>query len=989
MILYLFQPWAVFVSSFPTNRYNIPMSAQFNTLKPNSSNSEESSNSFVSFFTQFSIEKFVFFLVLISAIFFSFYKINDLPPGTQYDQLRAVLVPEMSMKGIIQDFSIRQFVSYFILGGYWSALLIDTLRGSIEIESMVWISRFPSAMFFIFSTLVWWGILKEMKTSIYSKILFFIIFIPSALFITYSHYIPLVAGYLFFCSASILAYLKFINSKKYSLIYLYLAIILASLSTYTHGMSVFFMLAFYLTFNLFILINRRDIVKTKFKEIRKSWINTIAAIVAILIGLLLTFSPFVEGYLGADESIQIRNTLSITYLIEHEEYRMAIEQASERVFAYLHPANLISGSDFITGTQELSNTEWYQLRNPQYNQWWITNLGPFGLITALLFIFGPWIIYKQFTSKKEIYLLATSFFFAYILITIVPNFDNPSIAKTIPALMFIPLAFVALSEAVQESESLKKASKFIVIGMIVLALANSLVSIRYLYSKEYQEFEIEKFEYNYKEAFKDINPIIDRDNSRLAFHDNLNNNYTILEFFESPYVLEKTVWITESALVSTDVFDLEEDNYLLTKYEEDINIINSIDTVSNSKTYTDPVNKYKLHLIQFGNNIEKGELDQNASSNSLTGKRIEDISESTYCHNSPYRPSYNIEFESLLPGHLYNPSNKLLLTKECLSKNKDIYPISPYEVKRVGDVISTYSDYKSINLSKSEQSLLEENLTDLESISRVEINEDSTEVKLDEMTNISDDIFIEKENAVGDIKQGWELKSTDEVAYITFGLPKESAGTYLIELQSSYPENGGVDVNIIDRKTRVQAPLESLGGLLNDNRHQYTSLFHVEEGSEPVVSIVLVNALPLLDKEKYPSTVTISDLNIFKIADENLLQRVQIGEMDQNTYEQDKKVNITTSRIFGVILSYNYKGKLSKGEMLEINLPYSNLYSSSGLETTRVNGYQLGFINKSGEKEEVTFYNKALILIAPLSIIMLLMYLILTIPLLTDSREKN
>lgn len=917
------------------------------------------------------IEVSILIGILCSALFFAIYKILDIPAGLQYDQLRAVLTPEFFTKGITDLPSIREIASYFILDGFIAHFLNELFRPGLSTDGMIFASRLPSAILFIQSALVWWFILKEFDLKPFYRILFFAIFLPSATYIVFSHYIPLVAGYLFFTSASMYLFIRALRAKApYVYLYLYSAIILAILSTYTHAISAFFVGIFYIVFFLLVLIFNRDTLKAFFKSIFTSKILTIFSIATIIIAGALTLYPFFEGYFHADEALTSRNSFTVLYLIKNKEYDTALDAATTRITTYLHPNTLVTGTEVTQGEQPLNTTDWFGIRNPITNQWTVTNLSPFGPITA--FVYALFVLFLFRIFKKDLAItFAMALLLSYVLLVIFPTYDNPSIAKTIPALMFIPLM---LTLGVKEIVELLKDRKILVwlfIGFSsLLVLFNIYYNLSYLYSPYYAEGESLKFEHSYDEAADYISENTDLSKIRIALHTTQWNGVTFPEFFFGPAILNRTILINETDAIRREMFDLREDNIILTEFPEDVDQAKTLNIPIFTETYKTPAGDDELFLIHL--NPGKKTRDPETLSATLIKGGTDII-----CTNQPFYPVYSGEYENVHQGYrYYNKENAALTLTDFCDGTGDfhLYPIDPSDVYLSGNILTT-------RIPADGDPTFDPNDIKAKSIEKVTTNGfTDVEITLREVQNITASLHFDVVQGREIATNSWELTASDTPAILAFGMPTEfTPGTYYFEFTYTKPEGSDLGVTITDIADRQLTPLPPLNTSSRVGEFlRYSTVYSLDNSAEAVTSLVLVNTEQLLEKQENVGIVTISNFRVVKIADENIVTS-PVRSYDGTIQNAATEALTLTPRLGGLVFSGNIDA--SADDVLMIQTSYSPFLSLSrnGLadidsKPLVLEGYVQGFALGESYSGNMYLVNRAVVLLAGSILIGLLFY---------------
>jgi len=941
-----------------------------------------------------SLELTTLTIVIIFAAFFAFFKINEIPPGVQYDQLRAVLMPEFFLKGFTDLPSIRQITSYFLLHGYLAYFLTDIYRTTFDTAGMIFASRLPSALLFIQSVIIWWFLLKELKISIYLRLLFFGIFIPSATFIVFSHYIPQVGGYLFLTSASIYTFIKTLNAKPpFVYIYFYLSIILAFLSTYTQVISAIFIVVFYLFFILLLLLIKRDLCISFLKSFLSSKVTAAITIIVITGAIVITFFPLLRGYTATDQALQSRDSFTILYLFQNDEPGLALESAGRKLKAYMHPNTLVTSNDLISGLQPISGSEWYDIRNPRYNQWLITNLSPFGPLTAFIYI-GIIFLLDRISKKDLGIILTISLFLTYLVLVIFPNYDNPSIAKTIPALMFIPLVLIfCIRELISIFKSKRVLASTTVILATLLVLINAFLNISYMYSNDYALHETEKFYYHIDDAVSYITHNTDLQNVRIAIHDHQWNNITFPQFFMSPHILNRTRIINETSAITQDMFDLNDDNIILTKFKDDIDQVASLGISSKITTFKLPNGNDELYLIHLDTSIITA--DSIGEAKSLTGSVSNNIS-NVRCTNLPYYPEYHGEFELLHHGYWYYPrdtADKVFVDNCDIPVPQYIYTINPTKVSLIENMTSYIPRTAHGDILK-----IEDITQQFDNISTIEQNEEYSSFTLSTQKNIADYMNID---TIGGRYHDteWSLEVVENPGVWTFGIPPTySPGTFYIEFSYTQPENGDMNITIMDVETRQMTPVPSLlhADCDDDGNCQYSTIFSTRYNTHPVVSLVLVNTTQLLDKTKHKATTTISNFQLFKISSDDIINTPITNESTvSRAIPGTSKITFENPFVRLPFLQ-SAEIEIDKGTLLTIDAPYNpnyilfdNRYKKMDIKSTTINGWLQGYSVKDDYSGQVHIFNISIIYTAIVGIGTILFYGFLMIIMIKEPKNKD
>lgn len=480
-------------------------------------------------------------LLLLIGVFFSFFFISKLPAGQHYDQLRYIINPEQQISGLVDSVSIRQIIANILLLAYPAVYVVQYLRYLDLVALIPLVPKVVTALFFLASLFVWKAILKELKFSVGSGIFFLLLLVTSGWFIIFGKFIPLLGGYLFYTSLTWYYFIRWGKSKK--IIDLLMSSLFLVFTTFTHIFSVL-LLPLSLAIYLFLSLKRGSV---KLGELLAS--GTVAV---VAIGIITATILFLSGYASnsgiqlSDNSLSGKDTSTILYQLSLGEYSSAISSYGKRLLFYLHPGFLVAGG-FLQDTQVDTSFSFNDIKNPEFNHWQISGTGPFGFV-ALLIYFLPLFVKLRKDDKSSFF---WALFVPYVLGAGFANFDNPSIARFVPYLVWIPYVITLyLEEIVQEG--LEKKKNLLIYALILgVMLISSFFTLKYLYSDKYQQAEQNKFEMAYDEVFQLLNTHVSPFADVYFFQDERWNSHSYLEYYLSPTVASKTVPVSDVGFVDT------------------------------------------------------------------------------------------------------------------------------------------------------------------------------------------------------------------------------------------------------------------------------------------------------------------------------------------------------------------------------------------------------------------------------------------------------
>ncbi len=833
-------------------------------------------------------DSFLVIFIFILTLFVGIFKISDIPPGTQDDVLRAVITSEQYLQGLDGGLtSLRQSIAYFLLGGHWSSYFVDLARGYGNVDAMLIISRLPSLLFFLFGTLIWYRILETIELKRFGKFIFFLIFVPSAYFSTYSHHIPLVAGYFFFGSAGILYLLKFFKEEVTRFSYLFLSMISFGLITYTHGISIFFCIGFLTVFCLLILLLKTKDVKRVIKTLFKG--NKLKYALIIIL-FLLSLYPFIDGFLASDSSLKSRDANTVKYLIDLGEIDLLKDKMIEKYRAYFHPNTLVFSGKIVEGIQPVDSRIFYDIKNPQFNQWVTTNLSPFGFVSILSYLAIILVFINTFKNKDYKNILALSLFITYLIVIAPTNYDNPSIAKVIVPIIWIPLSISIIIENIVNSTD-EKIYRYL---LTLFVIVSSIYNLSYLYLPGYSRSESDKYyQYNFDSVFSYILKSSELSKLRVFVKSNNSGITNLISFYLGPNALNRSVF----GEFEKSFINEEEYSYFITDNREDFAKFESIEI----REFSTPDSPQVLYL---------GVLKPNDKS---MGNEFINYTE-IKCLDNLYYPIRLGEFE--LTQYQYRYYNQLgYYSEKCKSVNSS-KNIDPYDLRIVNNNLISKDIFsgKEVSLSLEEDEIYATKKYSL-------IDRSSSQVQNNNLNSFTLEADNEDSTMLLKLSAINPLVSTEN-------------GTYLLQFDYDIDKYGYLDFYAIDAKTGIAEPTN----IIYQNYHpnftgKYLTILYLGKGDELVFNFTAINKHYNIDKSKHKIKVSVNNIKVTHISKINILE-------ENNDTERVVTNPINIIQPFPGI--YKLETSQKTEEVLVLNRTYTEFLNT---DTLLVNGIVPGVRN--------------------------------------------
>lgn len=463
--------------------------------------------------------------------------ITQLPPGQHYDQLRFILNPEQQLLGIVENVSIRQIVANIILLAYPAVYVVEYLRFIGATTLLPLVPKIVSSLFFILSLFVWKNILKRLDMSIGAGWFFLFLVVLSPWYLVFGKYLPLLGGFLFYSSLCWYFFILWIQNKKF--LNLVVSSFFLVLTTFTH---IFSVILLPLSLLIFTVLS----VKRGFLSMRQVLSGGIGSLVVLVVSIgVILYLIGVQGSQEAqlaDNSLSGKDTSTILYQISQGEISSASQAYVQRLLYYLHPGFLVVGGKLVDSSSGDTSFQFSDIKNPEFNHWQISGVGPFGFVALLIYFLPIFVRIPKSHGGNFFWAL----FIPYVLGAGFSNFDNPSIARFIPFILWIPYVITLYLDTVVRAGLEFKKNLLIYMSIVGVAVISAGFTLSYLYSPAYQEAESKKFELVYDDVFEYINNNISAAPDVYFFQDNRWNSHSYLEYYLSPLILSKTVLVPNS-----------------------------------------------------------------------------------------------------------------------------------------------------------------------------------------------------------------------------------------------------------------------------------------------------------------------------------------------------------------------------------------------------------------------------------------------------------
>jgi hypothetical protein len=538
--------------------------------------------------------------VLLLSFFFAFFRLTKNQTNLYFDEITSTLGQELINKNYIEASSFRSLVQVIIRLDFWQSKFFSYIRYMGDLELMVFINRVPAALAWSLSAIIFYFILKEIYTNYYERLFGTLIYITSGLYLYYSHFLSLIAFYQLYTISFF--YFSFKFYKKPKILYFYLSIVFAILSTYTHAISSILNLTFIIIF-FALNFSTNSIFLRNFKVVNN--LSGKKIIILVLITILIFLSLYTPNFIKPIDNEKIKQTYSIFSYLSFDYIRFLPKEVLLRIFNYTTPLFIVIPGKITNSVFTDSYFIYPNAVNHRYNLWITEAISPFGFISFFAYygIFRSFVEFKRKSSSSYNFLL--SIFISYLLLAIVPNYGNPSIAKISPLFIWIPIAIIfGIKNLIIRINTINKVKiKLVKIFITLLCIISSFINIIYINSSTYQKRESDKFDYGYKEASQQIvnSKFLDYD-PLILLKDDKWSREKYLEYYLGPSILNKTVKLSPNETIDKNTIDKNRNYILLTKYPEDlVDIKNNNLLIQTIKEYkTSNLSNDILYLIVFG-----------------------------------------------------------------------------------------------------------------------------------------------------------------------------------------------------------------------------------------------------------------------------------------------------------------------------------------------------------------------------------------------------
>jgi hypothetical protein len=556
-------------------------------------------------------------IILLLGLFLALYNLGGVPASIHYDEISSKMNTELFINNLLEMNQRAFFQVYFVKFSFWQQIFFPILRSGGYIYEMVFINRLVSALSMWLSIIVVYKILKELNFKYKNIIIGLIIYTTSSFYFLYSHFLNLITFYNLYGLLFVLFTLRFLYNEKNKSKNIILASIFFILTSYTHAISTFFLLTF--PFFLFLLTLRQEKFNDFFEKRLSFKKNKFAILTAFLI-LGIGFYPNIQDILlTPDKSVSVRQNYTFTSYLQNEKYKdIASLESFIRIWNYFSPAYLVTATELTKEINLKPNIYIYHnLRNQDTNEWITERVSPFGFISIFLYIgviLSIVLYYLRISEiskdkqilKKEVVII--SLLLSYFILSVIPNYGNPSLAKNAPLNILIIIsiiyAFEFIETKINKIDFFQKKKYLFTLLTSVILMVNVFFNLSYLLSLEYQEREKHKFNYGYQQISQEIiNNNYLSEKPTILLKDNLWSRDRYLEYFLGPYILESVVRLDYSN--NLDFLDKNNNYLLITKNKEDKTFLDNLGLKFEWKEYKTMKEDYNLYFAKIGNFANK------------------------------------------------------------------------------------------------------------------------------------------------------------------------------------------------------------------------------------------------------------------------------------------------------------------------------------------------------------------------------------------------
>lgn len=435
----------------------------------------------------------LFIILLLSALYFPF--------GPHIDQITPFLVPQLISQNIV-SVDLRTIIASWIAGGYFFESFLTAFQQGNSFAAIDILLKLPSLLYFFGALIIWFDIIRKVATTVIQKYIFILMLITAPFIVFYAGFLGSVGAYFFFISIITWALLYLFESKKNIHIIIWASIILIAglLSLLTHIISAVLVPVILLSFLVFY--PHEDISK------KRNILNrSIILIMVVVIGIVGYWSIFLVD----SEPLALRRQYStVTSYLQRGEIGLFIGKAMERVFYHSDVRFIALGDPQFTNVDPKETFKEYV--NPEDSVWLLNGIGPWGFLGLLSYAVPAIILFLEFKSKKLRALLISQLL-GFLAVVPISSYDNPSIVRIIPVLMWIPLGYIAI---MQWAEYKKARFKYIAIGAIVLlTIISGGYSLYKVFSQDFTESQSKKFQVGIAELATQIATVEDKSRLRI------------------------------------------------------------------------------------------------------------------------------------------------------------------------------------------------------------------------------------------------------------------------------------------------------------------------------------------------------------------------------------------------------------------------------------------------------------------------------------------
>lgn len=406
--------------------------------------------------------------IVLLGFFLRIYALSDVPPSLYIDEIWSVYNPYLAQQGLL-GLSLRGTAVHLLLGNYFTYSLFGASTFFARLPSVIFGTGLVFLVYLLSKNMFgkWVGLIAAILTAI------------SPWGIQFSRYSVPASNYVFFFVLSL--YLMYkgvkIEDERKKFLYCGLGVVILGLVTYTHIVSVAFIIVFLFGFVLFF---------TK-KLNKKVIINGVKYLFLGLSSASLTIYEFLNPVVLSNAGLRVSGSYSVFSLSEN--LWDLITNIFERIYYHLSPDFLVTtgGGAFVSNTGFSETISHASLL--RYGTLSTGVLNYYGVIIYPALLYFLYKIIKRSSLKEERLLIW--WVFAYAVASAVSYYDNPNAARNIvglPALIIVMSVFLFrgltfVHTRLKRKLSLNKSK--IITSILCLTIITSIATATVYYINDY------------------------------------------------------------------------------------------------------------------------------------------------------------------------------------------------------------------------------------------------------------------------------------------------------------------------------------------------------------------------------------------------------------------------------------------------------------------------------------------------------------------------